>query len=324
MKSYYLGIDIGGTKIAISIGHDDGEILISDRIPTLPAEDSSIGIERTIDMIHILLKKIKINIEDIKAIGIACPGPISVKEGKLLAPINLPGWRNVEIAKIFKEKLGRPVFMNHDAKACALAEFTFGKRKNVENLIYLTMSTGVGGGIIANGHIVQGATDSAGEIGHCILDINGPRCVCGQYGCLEAFCGGARVAMRLREEIASSHIKTAILDEVGGDIHKIDFVAFVNAVKKGDPYALQMWDEFVIRLAQGIGILLMMLNPDAIILGTIAVHAGDLLFVPLKKAIARYSWQQPHKACLIEASALKEKMGELSSLALAINGSDKL
>lgn len=317
---YFLGIDIGGTKIATSIGTEKGDVLCSKRIPTQPPDPYQETLERVFDIIDEVLKEQGLTIAQISSIGIATPGPISVKDGKLLAPINLPGWRDVPIVQLFRNKYKIPVFMNHDAKACALAEWAFGNRKGINNLIYLTMSTGIGGGIIANGQIVQGISDSAGEIGHCILDIHGPRCVCGQNGCFEAFCGGARVAARLREEIASNLIRTQILDEAGGDIAKVDFIAFVNAVKKGDPYATQMWNEFIERLAQAIGVLLMMLNPDAIILGTIAVHAGDMLYQPLHLQLQRYAWPQPRTACLIESSALGEKMGELSSLAIAIHG----
>jgi len=164
---------------------------------------------------------------------------------------------------------------------------------------------------------VQGVSDTGAEVGHYVLDIHGPECACGLKGCFEVYCGGAALAKRMQTEISEQKINTQVLSEAGGDITKIDAVCLIAALKKKDPYAQKIWDEFVERLAQGIGIILMAFNPQAVILGTIAIKAGLLLFEPLKKQLPRFAWKEPIEACRIEASQLGEKISELSALALA-------
>ena len=138
---------------------------------------------------------------------------------------------NVPIAQYLREKLDRPVFMDNDANAGALGEWEFGAAKHVNNLVYLTMSTGMGGGIIVDGKIVQGETDTAGEVGHFVLDPKGPKCACGQNGCFEAFCGGASVSQRLQEELKKDPT-SMILQEAQGEIEAVDMKCLLAAVKK--------------------------------------------------------------------------------------------
>jgi glucokinase len=238
----------------------------------------------------------------------------------MLTPPNLKGWENTPLVEHFQKKYGKPVHMNNDANAAALAEYRFGNAKGTPNLVYLTMSTGMGGGAIVEGKLVQGISDTAAEVGHYVLDIEGPTCSCGLKGCFEVYCGGAALARRMREEISRQKIDTAVLREANGDLDKVDASCLVEAVKKGDPYALQVWSEFIERLAQGIGVVLMTLNPEVIILGTIAIHSQNLLLDPLKKQLPRFAWKEPIAACRIEASALGDSISELSALALALEG----
>jgi glucokinase len=234
----------------------------------------------------------------------------------MLNPPNLPGWENAELVRFFTEAFGKPTLMNNDANAAAIAEYQFGASKGVANLIYLTCSTGMGGGAIVNGQLVQGVTDTAAEVGHFVLDIHGPQCPCGQRGCFEMYCGGAALARKMQADIAEGK-KTSILQEARGEIERVDVGCLIAAVKHKDPYALQIWEEFILRLAQGVGTVLMNFNPEVVILGTIAVHAGPLLLEPLKKEIAHFAWKENRKGCRIEASALGDRLSELSGLALA-------
>ena len=314
-----LGIDIGGTKISICIGDTNGRIQDSQRMPTQAVEGPGRCIQRMIEMTQALLKKNGLSVPDVSAIGISAPGPVSLQKKMMLEPPNMPGWKNVPLVDLFSKAFNRPVFMNNDANACALAEYLFGSCRGVQNMVYLTMSTGLGAGIIANGRLLQGATDTAGEVGHYVVDIHGPRCPCGQQGCLEMYCGGMNVANRLREKIVTEHINTAILDFAGGDPAKIDFKAFVEAVKTGDPFARIMWRGYIERLAQGIGTVIMFFNPEVIAMGTIAIHAGELLLSPLREALPRYAWKPGVEACRIVPSELGPGIGDLSALAVAIS-----
>lgn len=314
---HLIGVDIGGTKICVCIGDPNGKILISKRILTQPLKGSKNGLKAISDLIHKMLEEQKLESKQIGTIGISCPGPISSKEGKMLAPPNLPGWENTEIVRYFSDAFQKHVIMNNDANAAALAEFQFGSVKGTRNLVYLTCSTGMGGGAIINGELVQGVSDTAAEVGHFVLDIKGPECPCGQRGCFEAFCGGAALARKMRAEIEKDKIQTDVLAEAKGQLRQIDAHCLVEAVRKKDSYALKVWDEFILRLAQGIGVVLMNFNPEVVILGTIAIHSGALLLEPLKKQLPQFAWRENVKACRIVTSALGEEISELSGLALA-------
>jgi glucokinase len=318
-----LGIDIGGTKTSVCIGDEEGTIVASRRIPTQTPDGPEACIQRMVKLSRSLLADSKLDLKDIAAIGISSPGPVSVPKGLMLAPPNMLGWVNVPVVKLFQDAFKLPVFMNNDANACALAEYMFGSCRGAANLVYLTMSTGLGAGFVANGKIVQGITDTGGEVGHHVLDINGPPCPCGQRGCWEIYCGGMNVANRLREQIVTRRIRTAILEQAGGDPAKIDFKAFVEAVKLNDPFAVQAWHDYIERLAQGVGTVIMFMNPEVIIMGTIAIHAGELLLAPLQKALPRYAWKPGVEACRILPSALGTRIGDLSALAVAIDNSKK-
>jgi glucokinase len=321
---HLVGIDIGGTKICVCIGDHTGKIIASKRILTQPLKGSKNGLKAIADLIREMLNEEEIDLKQIGAIGISSPGPISTKEGKMLKPPNLPGWENAPLVQYFKEAFHKEVVMNNDANAAGVAEFQFGGSKGTPNLIYLTCSTGMGGGAIVNGELLQGVSDTAAEVGHFVLDVNGPACPCGQKGCFEAYCGGAALAKRMQEEIQRDHIKTDILVEANGDISHIDAACLVNAVKKKDKYALKIWDEFIMRLAQGIGVVLMNFNPEVVILGTIAIHAGPLLLDPLKKQLPHFAWKENVHACRIEASTIGDRISELSGLALAKQALSKL
>ena len=317
-----LGIDIGGTKTSVCIGDETGQIRDSSRMPTGAEDGPERCIRRTVDLALDLLRKNTLILDGIAGIGVSAPGPVSLREQMMLEPPNMKGWKNVPLVKMFETAFHRPVYMNNDANACVLAEFLFGSCRGIRNMVYLTMSTGLGAGVIANGQLIQGVTDTAGEIGHHVLDIHGPPCPCGQRGCLELYCGGMNVAHRLRDAIVAGSIKTAILDLAGGDPDKIDFKAFTDAVRAKDAFALVQWAEYIERLAQGVGTVIMFFNPEVIVMGTIAIHAGELLLAPLRKALPRYAWKPGVDACRIVPSALGTKIGDLSALAVAISALD--
>lgn len=312
------GIDIGGTKICVCIGSTEGKIFASKRILTQSLKGWKEGLAAAAKLLRELAQEQNTPLKSIKAIGISSPGPVSLKEGKMIKPPNLPGWENAELVSFFQKEFQKPVSMNHDGKAAALAEYRFGSSKGVRNLVYLTCSTGMGGGAIVDGKLVQGASDTAAEVGHFVLDIQGPSCPCGQRGCFESFCGGSALAKKMREEIAVGNIETQVLKEAGGRPERIDAGCLIKAVQKGDPYAQKIWNEFTLRLAQGIGTVLMNFNPEALILGTIAIHSGPLLLDPVKRLLLQFAWKENVNACRIEASALGDSISELSGLAVAI------
>ena len=320
---YIIGVDIGGTKISVCIANDKGKIILSERTLTAPLKTAKAGTDAIIKLIEKVLKKSKIKRHLIKAIGISSPGPLDSKKGILLTPPNLPGWHNQKITEPLQKAFKLPTFLSNDANAAVLAEYYFGGAKKTSNMIYLTMSTGIGGGIILRDRLIVGKTETAGEVGHMILDLKGPKCACGMSGCFEAFCGGKSMALRAQALIKKNKIKTKMIQHAGS-INKIDAASLVEAVKEKDPFALKFWEEFIERSAQAIGILIMAFNPEVIVLGTIVIHAKNLFLTPFRKKLKKYCWQPPREICKIVPSKLEVNISELSGVALAIYELQKL
>lgn len=255
---------------------------------------------------------------DVRAIGVSAPSPADIPNGILTAPTNNPNWRNVPIKQYLSEHLGIETYFDNDANAGVLAEWFFGAGRGAKDVIYLTMSTGIGGGIIANGKLVQGRSYHAGEIGHMVLTIDGPDCSCGLKGCYEAYCGGVAIARRVQREIANQP-DHPIIKFAGGKLENVDLVAIEKAVRAGNDYALALWDEICLRNAQAYGMLMNMLNPEKIILGTIAWAAGDLFMEPVLKHVRRFAWKETYEVCEIVTSELRREIGYYAGAAVAFN-----
>ncbi|MBN2097730.1 MAG: ROK family protein, partial [Candidatus Omnitrophica bacterium] len=184
---YFIGIDIGGTKISVSLGTAAGKILSRQVFPSADVRTTFGQIKA---IVQTYLKRFDPRLKKTKGIGISCPGPLDLKKGVLITAPNMPNWRNVPVKKIVAGDFSFPIAIDNDANCAALGEQTFGAGKKVEHLFYYTVSTGIGGGLIINGRIYHGATNDAGEIGHTVILPQGPRCNCGKRGCLEALASG--------------------------------------------------------------------------------------------------------------------------------------
>lgn len=313
-----LGIDIGGTKTTVCLGNHQGAVFLSKRFLTKP----NLGYSYAISCIKQIAKELCLEkgfaFSQIKAIGISCPGPLDTVKGKLIDPPNLKRWKNLAIVSKMRQDFRQPIFLNNDGNAAALAVYYFGNHKK-QNLIYLTASTGMGGGLIIDGRLVQGLTDTAGEVGHFVIVPNGRRCPCGQKGCFEAYCGGKMFARHVVNQLKQSGKRSKIFSLAGEKWNKIDMEVILKAVKAKDRFALSMWQEFIDKMAQGIGTILMVINPELVVLGTLAIHAGPYLLDPLKKKLETYCWKEPRRVKII-ASKLKTQISEKSALAVAIYG----
>jgi glucokinase len=317
--SHFLAVDLGGTKTGVSVGDEHGNLTVSHRMPTEADTPPERWLERLDVLIGRVLGESKLSLSDIAAVGVATPGPMSVRTGTVIAPPNMPTWRNVPVRLWIEKLTGRPTFINNDANGAGLAEYRFGEFKHTPDLVYMTMSTGIGGGVISGGRLLQGADDLAGELGHFVLDPNGPPCTCGHRGCLEMYCGGRNLILHVQGLLASG-TASLILDEAGGKIEDITVSAIARAAFRGDPMAQEIWDRFIERLAQGVGIVLMCFNPSVIVMGTIAIHLGDQLLEPLRAQLPRFAYPQSLANLQIKPSALGTKIGDLGALAIAISG----
>ena len=311
-----LGFDIGGTKIACCLAMSDGTILASARVDNRDRAPSAV-LPEIAAAGRKLLTEAHIDPASLRAIGIGSPSPLDFEKGIIQAPHNMPLWVDVPIRDFLSREFGVPAFFDNDANAAGAAEWIFGAGRGVNDMIYLTMSTGIGGGIIASGRMVRGRTNYAGEVGHIVIDRNGPVCNCGQRGDYEAFCGGKAIAQRLRKELADKK-DSAIVKAAGGRVEDIDMRALETAVRAKDPFACSVWDEMIERNAQAMGILINIFNPSIVALGTIAVKCGALFMDPLLARLPHYCWPQMFSVCRVVPSELGGAAGELSGVSVAL------
>ncbi len=319
MKDYFtvLGYDIGGTKLGVGLVRSDGKLLGQARIENKDTRPEEILPQMVSEGLRLITDS-GLTKNDVRAIGISAPCPADIPNGILTAPTNNKLWRNVPVKKYLSEQLGIEAHFDNDANAGVLAEWFFGAGKGAKDVIYLTMSTGIGGGVITNGKLVQGASYHAGEIGHMVLTIDGPQCSCGLKGCYEAYCGGVAIAKRVQHELKNQP-NHPIIKLAGGKLENIDLIAIEKAVRNGNDYAVALWDEICLRNAQAYGMLMNMLNPEKIILGTIAWAAGDLFMGPVLKNVSRFAWKETYEACEIVESKLRREIGYYAGAAVALN-----
>ena len=317
MSSCLVGIDIGGTKLAVVIANSDGRILNKIRQPTKSYKGFEYAIRLIFDMIDQLLHLEQLTRDQVLSIGISCGGPLDTQTGVVYSPPNLPDWEAIPLADIVESEFKiRPVIEN-DANAGALAEWRFGAGRGYNHVVFMTMSTGIGAGIVVDGRILHGASDCAGEVGHQVLIANGPVCGCGNRGCLEAICSGPAIAKRAQEKVRKNP-HTKILDLVDGNIAMIRSEEVLEAAKSADPLALDLIKEVSFYMGWGIANLVNIVNPDIVLVGTIAVAAGDLLLEPIRRTVLEMSMQRPGGIVKIMPAQLGQQIGDLAAISLVV------
>jgi glucokinase len=319
-----IGIDIGGTKCAVILGSLDekGDIRIVDKTAystsEFPLPDKMIS--KFNSGINELIKKHNLTIREISSIGISCGGPLDSKNGIILSPPNLPGWDEVHITRLFETEFGIPVSIQNDANACALAEWKFGAGRGTRNMVFLTFGTGMGAGLILDGKLYSGTNDNAGEVGHIRLDRMGPVGY-GKSGSFEGFCSGGGIAQMARTvalEKLQMGEKVSFCNTIS-ELQNITAQSVAEAAKKGDALAGKIYEECGTYLGKGLSVIIDILNPECIVLGSIFVRSAELLIIPMEKAIAEESLPLARKVCRIVPAQLEEKIGDIASLSVAAN-----
>ncbi len=313
---YVLGYDVGGTKIGIGLATTEGKLLAQARLENKDTYPEDV-LPKLVAFASELAGRAGIRVADISAFGISSPYPADAFNGIMTAPPNNPKWRNVPILKHLKDNLGIDGCFENDANCGALAEWYFGAARGCEDFIYLTMSTGIGGGIVAGGKLIRGTVLNAGEIGHVVIQLDGRRCGCGQLGCYEAYSGGRALALRMQEELKNQP-DHPIVQFAGGKFEDVDMLALEKAVRAGNEYALALWEEMSVRNAQAFGMLINTFNPEKLVLGTLAWAVGDLYTDPIKKHLPRFAWAEPLAKCELAPSALRRDIGYYAGVAAAI------
>lgn len=338
-ENMILGVDIGGTKCAVISGKinyvkndiTNSEVInsnvtnsieIIDKVvfPTNTEKGPEHAINRIIEEISLMISKQKNNDLKFKAIGVSCGGPLDSKKGIIMSPPNLYGWDNIKIVEILKKQFRIETKLQNDANACALAEWKFGAAKGYENVIFLTFGTGMGAGLILNNTLYTGTNDMAGEIGHIRLENNGPVGY-GKSGSFEGFCSGGGIAQLAKTRVLE---KLQMGEKVSFccNIEELDCInakIVADAAMKGDTLAIEIYKECGRYLGRGLSILIDILNPEIIVLGSIFSRSKDLLWPWAEEIINKECLEYSRKVCKIVPAMLGENIGDYAALATAIN-----
>ena len=312
-KRLILALDIGGTNFRLALSNEKGELLIHYAAPIGSPNDPELSIDRIKNAISNLLSGINRN--RLVGMGAAVAGLVTQGTGVLLTSPNLLAWYNTPIKSIFEKELKLPVCVGNDANLAALGEYTFGAGKGCHDLIYLTVSTGIGGGIITGGKLLLGTSGFAAEVGHMTIDLNGPRCNCGNIGCLETLASGTAIA-RFAVERLSRGEKSAITSLVAGDLSKVTAVIVAQAAQSGDPLARAVMDTAGTNLGVGVVNLVHIFNPELIIIGGGVSKSGDLIFEPVRHVMAKRMMRDI--SVRITTPALGENSGLMGAVALVL------
>jgi len=307
-----LALDIGGTKLAAGIVDSGGNILARAEVPTLATEGVERVLDRIIRLAKVVLSAPGISGRGIQRIGIGCAGPVDRQAGLVLNPPNLPGWIRVPLVDYLEKALGHPAVLENDANAAALGEFRYGAGKGANSLVYLTVSTGIGGGIILDGKLWHGLKDGAGEVGHMTLVPDGPVCGCGNRGCLEALASGPSIARRALEALGagrSSRLR---------DVQDLTATDVARLAQEGDALAAEVWTATVEYLALGVAAVVTIIAPERVVIGGGVANAGDFLFEPLRREVRHRVKLVAVASLPILPAALGADVGILGAAAVAL------
>jgi len=297
---YKIGIDIGGTKCAVVLGDINGsEVKFIDTsfFPTIKDNTYKTTLAQIENEMLKLIAKANLKTSVLSSIGISCGGPLDSKKGVILSPPNLPGWNDVHITEHFENKYKIKTVLENDANACALAEWKFGagKDKNLKNVIFLTFGTGLGAGLILDGKLYSGTNGMAGEIGHIRAEKSGPVGY-GKAGSFEGFCSGGGIAQ---------------MGKVGETAKDI-----ANAAKNGEKRAVEIYNKSGEELGYALSILIDLLNPEMVIIGSIYAKCEDLLKSKCEEIIKKEALEYSRSVCEIVPAALGDDVGLYAALAL--------
>lgn len=278
-----ISVDVGGTLLRAAKYDLDLNPLERVEQPTHAELGSDAVLERLYQITRQVLPK---SPDALVGIGVALPGPVDMADGVLISPPNLP-LKDCPVVRLIEQAVGGPVFIGNDADLAGLAEHQMGAGRGAKNMIYITVSTGVGGGIILDGEIYNGR-GQGGEIGHMVVDPNGPMCGCGKQGHVEAFSSGTGIARIAREQLAAGET-SSITNLVGGELSQVTAKIVGQAAASGDKLALDIITDAGRYLGVNIASLMMLLNPDMFVIGGGVSKLGDMLFSPMHEAIQRYT-----------------------------------
>lgn len=308
-KKYVVGVDLGGTKIYTALVDLEGNIIKEKTVETLAHEGEQAVMGRIIDTINYVIDGTDKGL--VKSIGIGSPGPLDVKNGIIIENSNLP-FKNFAIVKTIKETYDLPTYLDNDANVATLGEFMFGAGKGTENMVFITASTGIGGGAVLNGKLFRGSTGNALEVGHMTVATEGPRCGCGNLGCAEALGSGTAIGKRAKE---------AVLSNVVTSLKNYDNVTAKEVFKEaanGDRVAKNILNTSLTYLGIAVANTITNFDPEKVVVGGGVVNGGDIVIDTIRNVVEERCMAAFVENCTIEKAVLGGKAGVLGAAALAI------
>ncbi len=316
LAKYVIGVDLGGTKIYTALAAGDGKILTETKLPTEAEKGQEHVVGRIIETIEYVQNAAAVPPGTVRALALGAPGPLDTKKGIIHFAPNLR-WHNVPIAQILEERMSLPVSLDNDANLAALGEHVFGAGRGVANMVYITVSTGVGGGLILDGKLYRGSADGAGEIGHMMVSPGGPLCSCGNRGCLEAVASGTAIAREAKDLVARGGGQK-ILTAAEGDPGKISAAEVAAAAAGGDPEAIFIITKAAHFIGIGIANILNLLNPSLVVLGGGVMKIGELLWKGITLKVESRTMEAARRAVRLVPAELGGRSGVMGAIALAL------
>ena len=312
-----LTLDLGGTNYRICLVQEDGTIVRKSQYLSMLNRGRDTVLKEVIDRLSTMV--MRANGTPIIAIGAAVPGPVNISGSTLLSVPGFPEWNNTQMNRLLSETLNLPIFLGNDANLGALGEHRFGAGQGIKNMVYVTVSTGVGGGILINGSIFHGTHGLSGEIGHMVIMPDGPRCRCGNSGCLQALSSGPAIASATVSRILSGQ-RSIVSDLVNGEMNRISSKTVADAADKGDQLAIEILEKAGQHLGQALVNVALLLDPQIIILGGGVVKTGSFLIEAVTRTIYQKSIVGLNSRLEVILTSLDDDAPTLGALALASDG----
>ena len=318
MEKVIAGVDLGGTNIKAGLVDGEGNVVSRCRIPTEAEGGPEAVTDRMADAVREAAAEGGTNIDSVAGVGVGSPGPLDLKTGEVIVAPNLPGWEHIPLQEMMAERTGLPCVLENDANAAALAEQWAGAGKGANSLVQLTLGTGIGGGIVLDGQVWHGFADCAGEIGHMSIDPDGPKCNCGNWGCIEALASATAMVRRMREEIENG--TDTILADKAEDLTARDIY---EAALEDDEAAAENMHMTGFFLGVGITNLLHILNPEVVVLSGGVTAAGNMLLRPIRQTVRERTMEACRRDVKIRFAELGDDSGLIGAArAFALRGGE--
>jgi len=316
MEARFVGVDLGGTNVVSGLITPEGEILARDKRPTRVSKGREAILESITDCIEAAVKEGGISTKDLTGIGIGSPGPLNPYTGVVVSPSNLPPMTNMPLRDLIQDHFGVPAVLDNDANVVAYGEKWKGAGKDVNDFLCVTLGTGVGGGAVCGGQLLRGFNGNAVEIGHTTIDCNGPRCGCGNRGCLELYASSTGMVRLTRQRIREQHPDTVLTDHDGLESKHI-----YEAARAGDALAKEMFEVVGYYLGMGLVSAINLLNVEVVALAGGLAGAGELIFEPTRRTIAEYGLKGVKEYVRVTCVELGEDAALLGAAKVAMDAS---